>query len=441
MKLGATTPRVSLEMFVGAQISNKPPEGLLNAMCLLALLPSVYVLLTWDNDGKLGLLAYAMRHLSLPVSAAELFAIYLTSRQNFEIRTGIAKLDLVTKLLLGIWLIFACLPILVANSYSPQSALVTLQYGLHGIFLAALIYLADTNQNERVTRETALLLLLSGGVAYVGILTVFALLVPNKETFPWTMRLPSGTNIRQIGYFVAIMAVVPFSLALFSQKRNVVYSLILAGFVAFIAWTGSRGALAGLFFGMLAGTVFVGRIPMYSRILMVLLSIIFGLAVSLTLPTPAPEFGLVRIVSSVEQGEIGNGRFFVWESTLTEILKSPLIGHGSGSFKHNMQEAYGLDFNHPHQFILQFVYDWGLIGGIAAGVLLLKLFLFCLTNARVSRDSAGVAALSSMCTLAAVGLIDGALFYPFSIFLALSIVACGFISGQITHLNALERSS
>lgn len=425
---------------MGATIINKGLVGWQAAICILALLPSAYVLSTWDSDGRLGLFAYSMRHLSLPVSAAELFVVYLASRQNFRIRAAFSKLDFMTKLLISIWFIFAFLPVLIVTHNSALTTLITLQYALHGIFLAALVYLANSNSEQQITREISLQFLLFGGAAYVALLIIFALLVPDKQTFPWTMRLPSGTNIRQIGYFVAVLAVVPFSLALFGRKRTVTYSLILAGFVAFIAWTGSRGALAGLLFGMLAGAVFLGRLPTNSRIIMIVLSVVIGLAASLMLPTPAPEFGLVRIVSSVGQGDLGNGRFFVWESTLTEILKTPLIGHGSGSFKQNMHEAYGLDFNHPHQFIMQFVYDWGLIGGIAAGLLLLKLFLICLSNSRKSKDSAGIALLSSLCTLAAVGLIDGALFYPFSIFLALSIVACGFVTDQSNGTNVAEQT-
>jgi len=46
---------------------------------------------------------------------------------------------------------------------------------------------------------------------------------------------------------------------------------------------------------------------------------------------------------------------------------------------------------------------------------------------RQCNDAASYASLSALCTIAAVGMIDGALFYPFSIFLTLSAVACGFI--------------
>jgi O-antigen ligase len=217
-------------------------------------------------------------------------------------------------------------------------------------------------------------------------------------------------------------------LILFGRKKIALFCFAFIVSIAFIGWSGSRGALAGLLVGTALATLFLGRAISIFRAGIAFCSLVSGLMLSLFLPTPAPEFGILRIVSSIKGDDLGNGRSAVWESAFTEFLITPWIGHGTGSFNQNMRELYGFDYNHPHQFILQYFYDWGAIGGAAGGLLLFILFLSCLRYGRQHKDVAAYASIASLCTIAVVGMIDGALFYPLSIFLAIVAVACGFVS-------------
>lgn len=398
------------------------------AICIMAALPALFVLATWDSDGLQTPRAFAVRYLSLPVTFCQLCIILLAVRSKFDVAGIVDKLGRFPKLLIAIWSIFAIISVALADDKLFPSAFATLQYALHAIFLAAVVHLARSSDAKVDGRTWSISVLVMGGLAYVGLITLFALLVPDKTTFPWTLRLPSGTNVRQIGYFVAIASVAPLSLVLFGRKKIALFCLVFTVLVTFIAWSGSRGALIGLLFGTVAGAAALGHAVSKFRAGIAFLSFVAGLSASLILPAPTPEFGLIRMVSSLEQDDIGSGRSLVWKSTVAEISNSPWIGHGSGTFNKNMRETYGFDFNHPHQFILQYFYDWGIIGGTAAGLLLLMLFLWCVKVGRQYNDAVSYASLSALCTIAAVGMIDGALFYPFSIFLALLAVACGFIN-------------
>lgn len=396
----------------------------------MAALPVVFVLATWDNDGLQSPRAFAVRYLSLPVTFCQLCIVLLAVRSKFEVGSALKKLGLLPRLLLVIWAISAVISIALAGDKMFASAFGTLQYVLHGIFLAAVVHLARSSTATADGRAWSVSVLVMGGLAYVGLLTAFALLVPDKATFPWPLRLPSGTNIRQLGYFVAIASVAPLSFILFGRAKTAIFCLAFAALVTFIAWSGSRGALIGLLLGTTVGAALLGHALSKLRVALAFSSFFAGVAISIMVPTPSPEFGVIRMVASLDEEEIGSGRSIVWKSTVTEISKAPWIGHGSGTFNKNMRETYGFDFNHPHQFMLQYFYDWGVFGGTAAGLLLLMLFLACLKIGRQYNDAAAYASVSALCTIAAVGLIDGALFYPFSIFLAILAVGCGFVKSS-----------
>lgn len=406
------------------------------AVCLVAVLPVIFVLVTWDNDGKLSPVSSAVRFLSLPITFGELIIIILAIRNKFSIESVFRNVGLPVKFFTVFWLLFALSAVFLSGQALPLQLLTTIQFAMHVWFLAAGIHLASSS--EGLERDGALSILAIGSLAYIGVLILFALAVPDKLAFPWALRLPTGTNVRQIGYFAAIASVAPAALVFFGRSRALVYAFVMLVSVAFIAWTGSRGALAGLFVGSLAAIVLVGQLPSMARSFLMISSCLVGLAVSTLAPNPSPEFGLVRMTSSLEQEDVGSGRGIVWESTLIEISKQPWLGHGSGSFNQNMRNIYGFDFNHPHQFLLQFTYDWGVLGSISAGLLLLILFWHCLLRARRHKDAAAYASISALCVISAVGMIDGAWFYPFSIFLALSIVICGFVNGSS---NSIEQKS
>ncbi len=393
----------------------------------MAALPSVFVLATWDSDGLQTPRAFAVRYLSLPVTICELCIIWLAVRTKFDVVNVFKELGRIPKLLIAIWFVFAVIPIALADDKMFGSTFATLQYALHGIFLAAAVHLARTSKVKMDRRTWSVSVIALGGLTYVGFITLFALLVPDKDGFPWVLRLPSGTNIRQLGYFAAIASVPSLSFILLGRSKIAVFCFSFIVIVTFIAWSGSRGALIGLLCGTVVGAAVLGNRLSKFRAGLALLCFGTGMAASLTLPAPAPEFGLVRMVSSLEQEDIGSGRSLVWKSTISEISKTPWIGHGSGTFNKNMREAYGFDFNHPHQFILQYVYDWGVIGGGAGGLLLILLFFACLQRCRQYNDVAAYGSISALCTIAAVSMIDGALFYPLSIFITVLAVACGFV--------------
>lgn len=404
------------------------------AILLLAALPSIFVLLTWDLDGVLSSGGYALRYFSIPITLGQIIIVILATRKNFKIIDIASRLKFTSKFLLFIWFIFAIIPVLLVAENKYFSIFSTLQYALHGIFLAALIYLVSLSNIRR--RDTLLEFYAFGAIVYIGLLLLFILCIPNWETFPWNLRLPSGTNVRQLGYFSAILAVAPISLLLFCQKRTAIWCVIVAAIVMFISWTGSRGALAGLLISPAIAALAIWRALPLRRTALLLMSFVVGMTASLPLTVPTSEFGLVRMASSFSDDDVDSGRIDVWKKTIAEIANDLWIGHGSGTFRPSMEKIYGYVFNHPHQFVLQYLYDWGLLGGGAACLLLLTLFATSLSRARIVIDASAFAAVTIQCIIVAIGSIDGALFYPMSIVLAISVVAIGL--ADITSTTEAE---
>jgi O-antigen ligase len=401
-------------------------DSWLIAIMLMAALPSIFVILTWDLDGVLSPGAYALRYFSIPITLGQILVVFLALRKNFSIFDILPNLHLALKTLLSIWFVFASVTVLFVADNKFLSAFATLQYALHGVFLAALIYLAKRSDLNH--RDSLLEIFSLGAVAYIALLALFIIFIPDKESFPWVLRLPSGTNVRQIGYFSAILAIAPISLLLFGKTKSAMWCVIVSMIVMFISWTGSRGALVGLFIAPLIASLTIWRALPLRRAALLMISFVVGMGASLPLPAPAPDFGLVRMASSLSQEDLGSGRNYVWKTTITEIAKSPWIGHGSGTFRPTMKSLYGYGFNQPHQFMLQYVYDWGLLGGGAACLLLLMLFVTSLSRARKFNDASAFAGVSVLCIIAAIGSIDGALYYPMSIVLAATVVAFGFVN-------------
>jgi O-antigen ligase len=413
----ATAPKT-----ITAQQQTVGNNAWLHAIWLVAFLPFLQTLVTWDYDGQMTSGWFALRHFSIPTIFGEVFVIYLALRGGMLPSHVIEKLSKPVKSLLVIWLLFALVSTLINGEQIANSLLTLIRFILHGLFLASLIHLLNHAGSFSICKWLEIITL--GVVSYLCILTVFILTIPEPTKFPWVQRLPSATNIRQIADIIAILAIAPIGLILFGSKsRKWFYALTIFAISLFISWSGSRGAL----FAMVAASIvplILFRYPQTLRSSFIAISaFLSGSMASLILPLPAGSFGLFRFVDKVQSpGNVTSGRMEMWISTITEIGKNPWIGYGSGNFNVNMREQYGFDFNHPHNFILQFTYDWGIFGASAA-LLLIATLAFSILKKSASNGLTGFTALSALSTLLIISMVDGTLFHPLPILLTLTMVA------------------
>jgi O-antigen ligase len=403
---------------MGSYTETKPK--LQNYIWLIAFLPFIQALMSWDFDGKLNGVQYAIRHLSIPAIMVEIIIVIIAHKNKLVIYDILKNLPFLIKLMVFMWILFATVASILPMKNNIISLISMSRYILHGFFFAALFHLF---LNEKNLNKSNLLKAISIGMfSYISLLLIFCLTVPDPEKFDWVMRMPSATNIRQIANLIAIPAAAPIALLLFGKKSHKIQStVIIFCIIMFIAWSGSRTALFAIVLSIFAALIFVRTIPKIMSLTLLITSIVMGLVTSLFLPIPSPAFGLLRIFDRMQDtGDLSSGRVQFWLDTITEIAKRPW-GYGSGRFRNNMNELYGTDLNHPHNLVLQFTYDWGVFGA-AAILTLLACLLLTIWKKAPSDPLTGFAAASGLLTLCAISMVDGAFFYPLTIIAAIILV-------------------
>ena len=98
----------------------------------------------------------------------------------------------------------------------------------------------------------------------------------------------------------------------------------------------------------------------------------------LSVPTPDQDgFGGVARMSqiSVNVNQFSSGPLNFWAEAAELTAKRPLFGYGVNQFQYTSQIADGR-FRHPHNFVMQVFFDWGIVDGSA----FLGLFAFAVAG-------------------------------------------------------------
>lgn len=392
------------------------------AIVMIASIPVIQSMITTPFSGALQMGQVLIRVFSLVTMVVEVGVIMLALRSGFSIAKEVGQFSNVIKIALALLALTAIFGFIVSSHPFAIPALITLRYILQGIAFAAIIYLIRIDDDFNPRRWFGALTF--GLAAYVAYLSIFTIVVPDYPNFSWTAMLPSATSVRHVGNYVAILAIAPAALFLFgdeSRKYGILLCWIVA--LAFIAWTGSRAALYGLMAGVVAAFVFTHRVAIKSKWAQLGISATGGVAISLALPTPDPSFGLIRMFqASTSKPDTSSGRIEIWQQTWQHALQQPLAGHQAGTFGSRMHKLYGHDLDNPHNFVLQYLYDWGFVGGSAA------LFLIGCLAVSIFRRRAYAAilvfpAFAGMALLISIGLLEGMLYHPLKMVLIMAMIA------------------
>lgn len=393
------------------------------SLLILASVSFVETFMTWTWGNGLSLLNYNLRHWSLVVFTAELavFAV-LTLRLQGQLAGPTLNRKMVW--LLSATLIFATISTLANVPTLGTSYLAIVRYALH--FAVAWQLFRALSLGDGIDVQTWLAWISWGALAYTGALTLFVLTVRDPANFNWAELVPTGTNIRQIGDKLALFALAPLALIIFANgKTRWTHFAIAVAIVAFVSWSGTRAALVGIFGALLVATVFTWKVLPKLGLLYANLSVAAGMAISLLFPTPSPLYGLIRMARAVSEDEISAGRNGIWYFAIEKVGEKPWIGHGSGTFRELVQTETGYRLNHPHNFILQYLFDWGLLGG---GMMLIILAWVGWTLVRMTSVAplGRFAALAGFAGICAIGMIDGVFYYPMPIVIAILLIVPAF---------------
>jgi len=131
-------------------------------------------------------------------------------------------------------------------------------------------------------------------------------------------------------------------------------------------------------------------------------------------------------MTDIDQGleQYSSSRWSIWQDTISHILDKPLFGHGMGMFKADIGDLAG-GIAQPHNFVLQFLYQWGAVG-ICAVLLMIWPAIRRIAPTFVDHRSAGIVALSLIVGQVGMAMMDGNLFYTYPtsiVVLALVVLA------------------
>lgn len=227
----------------------------------------------------------------------------------------------------------------------------------------------------------------------------------------WGSALPGFISVRHFGSWTGMVATGLLASLIFATPPRWVgwRQLAYVGAAALTVWSGTRGALFGIAAAIGLVVLLDWRLPAFRAIGVT--ASLTGLAIVLAwlcLPQGAPDFLLWASGDGASADAASGGRLALWQATFARWLQSPWLGWGSGA---NFWEVcFGWCHTQPHNVVLQFLINWGMVGA-AGGLWLLGRSMVAVSGFAAGRHRL-YPALAMLLCLVAMSLIEGMLHYP-----------------------------
>ncbi|WP_321392938.1 O-antigen ligase family protein [Emcibacter sp.] len=326
----------------------------------------------------------------------------------------------------GLWLLASCLSLSSAADYT-EALHKLAQYLFHFFFAVTLIsYLLKERQEISAVYSSLLLSLYLMLLLFL----ITTAIMSQSPHFNWTLSLPGFSNLRHLDYILAVMLsatiMLPFSLKDgLSGRWRIFFLVALTLLWLLLCWTGARGSILS---SLIATGIclFVMRKHSLTRQLLVifLLTMISGALISLALPIPDGNYGLIRFATSISEyqdfNKLSSNRVSIWLEALEKWCSSPWVGAGAGQTIYIIESA-NKTFVQPHNVVVQALLAWGIIGGSGFIGIITGILWNAYRHAteRMRHNPAAIAGLGMMLTIAANAMIDGTLYHPVPFFLFL----------------------
>ena len=271
-------------------------------------------------------------------------------------------------------------------------------------------------------------------VAFAGYLLLGLDQFDADVSFRWFHDPPFNSHIRHTGYQVTAGAAV--LIAFFADGNRVPLArapvwLALTVLLAFLLWLGGRGAALSVLAAFILLAIALRIMGAKSRGLW--LAFALSAALGLILSDSLAVFDWNGVIDRVaaqpseaagapDLNQFGSGRVDLWRTVLGERPGLPAVRPGSNGYWFMPNRSHGIQ---PHSFLVQFILEWGLVGGLLLLGLLLygfwRGFLAHVVWARSGLDISSLSAGTAIVALTVHGLVDGTYYHPQpSLYLALA---------------------
>lgn len=173
-------------------------------------------------------------------------------------------------------------------------------------------------------------------------------------------------------YLIPVLATIVYMAYYFKEEKGfqkiltVFLTICNSVFLFYLFAYGSRGpiisiALFAFFFFVIKkntnkGVTFSTKSIVFGLITIILLFVLFVPAIQWLMSIGVNSYSLQKILFLFEEGDISNGRNSLAQLAWDGFAESPLWGHGMDLFGNRYSDA-----SYPHNFILQILYDGGII--------------------------------------------------------------------------------
>lgn len=217
------------------------------------------------------------------------------------------------------------------------------------------------------------------GLVALTVVTAFHFLMPpaaiarRAHGIEWSYAVPGFISARLFGAWAgAVMALllgVAWSRAPQKRGRDLLYAGTALAF-GLSVWTATRAALVGVMVTIPVAWMIAGR-PRDRAVWTILPCwLIVGAVIALLLQKPYGDMGFSFLRGTGTADGFSSGRLGFWCNALRMAAHHPLFGSGAGSTGWLVPFAPGYYHIQPHNAVVQFLLDWGIVPAVAALTLL-----------------------------------------------------------------------
>lgn len=215
---------------------------------------------------------------------------------------------------------------------------------------------------------------LSGfGVLHVLFLIVFAFNLNDPLSHDWAKHLPFFNNIRNFTDYLVVCFLCSFYL-FFKNTKDYKYFVFCTFILSCLFWSGSRSSiLAGFCSLLFIIYYFKERLINFLYLSVMVFS---STLISICFAVNAPGFGLYSSLYRSVGGslnKISSSRLDVYKQVFDLICSRPFFGYGGEAVRNQGVMAGEMKLAQAHNFILQILIEFGLVGLILVFIVLFSI--------------------------------------------------------------------
>ena len=380
----------------------------------------------------------------LPFVACEAIFIGWAIVRGMELRYFTSRLPLDCLIALSIFMLGLWGSTLFVSAVPLTSMTISLSYVIHLLFGCSIYFLLKDHALDQIDDVG---FGLTCGLAALAIVTAWKFALPPAASslymhqIQWQAALPGFINVRHFGSWTGAVAAIFAGHLLCRRDSERVdwHDLAYLLAIGMTIWSGTRAAILAIGVACLILLTTWRTMPNIRTIGR--LAILTGLGATIAyvlVPSGDPTFQLFSSSDGYRTvDQITSLRGTLWSLTYAEWLKAPWFGWGSGS---TFWQVPFPNWHHtqPHNFVLQFLVSWGIVG--ASGALWLLGRGVVAVHQRAKAHPLAWPLVTGLDALLIMAGLEGMLHYPRFIMLIMVLFAMIFsVTTPVTGDSALRQ--